>query len=150
MWSEVNNKYVEQLIKSNRGEYPYYLAHTCTYWGISNSSQYPTFKVYFSKEKITGNSLYSYVFTGDYICYSVVSGNANSNYHDERVSISKGSGTVAINDYEFIYSNAEFKVETIQPDIIASTEVQQSHFDGVSLILLTVLLATVVARLIRR
>lgn len=150
MWSDTNNKYVEQLVKSNYKDYPFYVAHTCTYWGTSGTYNRPSFKVYFSKEPITANGRYSYVFKDTYVCYSVIAGNASSNYNGSRVSISQGTGTVVIDDYEFIYSNAEFTGETIQPDIMASTDVQQSHFDGVSLILLTVLLATVVARLIRR
>lgn len=150
MWSEVNNKYVEQLVISNRGEYPYYVAHTCTYWGVSSTANRPSFKVYFSKEPITANGLYSYVFTDTYVCYSVISSNANINYNDNRVSTSTGTGTVIIDDYEFVYSNAEYSGETIQPDITATNGVQQSHFDAVGLILLTVLLATVVTRLIRR
>lgn len=149
MWSEINNEYVKSLIISNRGEYPYYVAHTCTYWGSYSTADKPSFKVYFSKEPITANGRYSYVFADSVVCYSVISSNASSNYNSERVSTSTVNGTVTIDDYEFIYTNAEFNGETLQPDITASLGVQQSHFDGVSLILLVVLLGSVVFRLIR-
>lgn len=149
MWSDSNRDYVSALVKSNRGEYPYYLAHTCTYWGISNTGAYPTFKVYFSKEPITASSLYNYVLPSDTLVYSVIGGNANSNYHSTRVTATVTSGKLNINDYEFVYTNAESTTATIQPDILADTAVTQSHFDGVSLVLLIVVLASVVVKLIR-
>lgn len=61
MWSDSYRDYVKQLVITNRDEYPYYIAHTCSYWGISNSSSYPSFKVYLSKEPITASGLYNYV-----------------------------------------------------------------------------------------
>ncbi len=81
--------------------------------------------------------------------YSVVGSNANSNYHSARVTATVTSGKLNINDYEFVYTNAESSTATIQPDILADTAVTQSHFDGVSLVLLIVVLASVVVKLIR-
>ena len=150
MWSDSYKEYVKSLVESNRGEYPYYVAHTCTYWGVSNSSSLPSFKVYFSKDPITATDIYTYVLSDNSMVYSVVGGNATSNYHNQRVTISSYSGTLVINDYEFIYSNAEYSTRSIQPDILATTNVTQSHFDGVSLIILAVLLGTIVSRLVRR
>lgn len=150
MWNDSYRDYVKQLVLSNRNEYPYYIAHTCTYWGINNSGSYPTFKVYFSKEPFTASGLYSYVCPSDTVVYSVVGGSANTNYHNARVSTSSYNGTLKIDEYEFVYTNAEFTGSTIQPDILASADISQSHFDGVSLILLAVLLASVVAKLIKR
>lgn len=150
MWSDSYRDYVKQLVISNRNEYPYYIAHTCTYWGVSSSASYPAFKVYFSKEPITANGLYSYVCPTDTVVYSVIGSNANSNYHTSRVSTSKYSGALNIDNYEFVYTNAEFTGATVQPDVLASTDIQQSHFDGVSLILLVILLGTLVAKLVKR
>lgn len=150
MWSDSYKEYVKSLVESNRGEYPYYVAHTCTYWGVSNSSSLPSFKVYFSKDPITATDIYTYVLSDNSMVYSVVGGNATSNYHNQRVTTSSYSGTLVINDYEFIYSNAEYSTRSIQPDILATTNVTQSHFDGVSLIILAVLLGTIVSRLVRR
>lgn len=150
MWSDSNRDYVKQLVESNRKEYPYYVAHTCTYWDVTNSSALPAFKVYFSKEPITASSQYNYKISADSLCYSVVSSNANRNYHDQRVTVSTFGGNLTINDYEFVYSNAEYSAVTIQPDILSTTEVTQSHFDGVSLIIICILLGTIVARLMKR
>lgn len=150
MWSDSNRDYVKQLIMSNRKEYPYYVAHTCTYWDVSNSSALPAFKVYFSKEPITAGSLYNYKIPANSLCYSVVSGNANRNYHDNRVTVNTFGGNLTVNDYEFIYSNAEYSAVTIQPDILATNNVESSHFDAVSLIIICILLGTIVVRLIKR
>lgn len=149
MWSDSYRDYVAAMVKSNRGEYPYYIAHTCTYWGISNSGSYPAFKIYFSKEPITANGLYNYVLPSDTLVYSVIGGNANNNYHNARVTATVTRGNLKIEDYEFVYTNAESTIATIQPDILADTNVTQSHFDGVSLVLLIVVLASVVVKLIR-
>ena len=150
MWSDSNRDYVKQLVETMHKEYPYYLAHTCTYWGLSNSQSYPTFKVYFSKEPITVIDLYTYQLPSDSVVYNVRSGNANSNYNDERITIYQAGGRVKIEDYEFIYTNAESETVTVQPDILATTNVTQSHFDGVSLIMLVILLSAVVAKIIKR
>lgn len=149
MWSDSNRDYVEQLVQTMHKEYPYYVAHTCTYWGISNSAAYPSFKVYFSKEPIQATGLYTYELPAGSVVYNIRAGNANSNYNDERVTIYSASGNLSIEDYEFIYTNAESEAITLQPDILATSDVTQSHFDGVSLILLAVLIGTVVARLIK-
>lgn len=150
MWSDSYRDYVLQLVESNRGEYPYYIAHTCTYWGINNTSSLPAFKVYFSKQPITATGLYSYVLPSDSMVYSVVGGSANNNYHSQRVTTSQYSGRLDVDNFEFIYSNAEYSSNSIQPDILATNNVSQAHFDGVSLILLIVLLTSVVVKLIRR
>lgn len=150
MWSDSYRDYVKQLVITNRDEYPYYIAHTCTYWGISNSYSYPSFKVYLSKKPITANGLYNYVLPSDTLVYSVIGGNANGNYHSDRVTTTVTKGNLAIDEYEFVYSNAEYTTATVQPDILASTDVSQSHFDGVSLVILIVLLASIVFKFIRR
>lgn len=150
MWSDSYKEYVKSLVESNRGEYPYYVAHTCTYWGYDSFADMPSFKVYFSKDPITATDIYTYILSDNSMVYSVIGSNASRNYSDQRVTTSSYSGTLVINDYEFIYSNAEYITRSIQPDILATTNVTQSHFDGVSLIILAVLLGTIVARLVRR
>lgn len=118
MWNSANESYLKYLVETNRKEYPYYVAHTCTYWNITNSSALPTFKVYFSKEPITAGSLYDYKIPNDSLCYSVVAGNANNNYHNARLTAVAYSGNLSIDEYEFIYSNAEYSSVTVQPDIL--------------------------------
>lgn len=149
MWNDSYKDYVKELVKTNYKEYPYYIAHTCTYWGINNTAVYPSFKVYFSKEPIQANDLYNYTLKGDSLCYSVIGGNGNQNYHDSRVTTANALGNVKINDYEFIYTNAEFTGSTVQPDILATTSVSQSHFDAVGLIILAILLGSVVVKILK-
>lgn len=144
--------YIEHLIKTNRGEYPYYVAHTCTYWGVNNSYSMPSFKVYFSKEPITATGLYTYICPSDTLVYNIIANNGNSNYHNQRVTTTNFNGNLNIDEYEFVFSNAEAQTEsiTLQPDLLSTVNVQQSHFDSAVLILLVVLLASVVVKIIRR
>lgn len=149
MWSEVNKDYVEELILTNRSEYPYYVATTCTYWGSYNDYNRPSFKVYFSKEPITANGLYNFLFKDTAVVYSVISNNANTNSNNARVQIGSISGSLVVDEYEFVYTNAQFNTVSIQPDILSTNLVTQSHFDGVSLILITILLSLIVAKLLK-
>lgn len=149
MWSEVNKEYVKELIITNRNEYPYYVATTCTYWGSYSDYNRPAFKVYFSKEPITANGLYNFVFKDPAVVYSVISNNANTNSNNARVQIGSFSGSLNVDEYEFVYTNAQFNTVSIQPDILSTNLVTQSHFDGVSLILITILLGTIVAKLVK-
>lgn len=149
MWSDVNKEYVKELVLTNRSEYPYYIAVTCSYWGTYYDYNRPTFKVYFSKEPITADGLYNYVFEDTAVVYSVIGGNANNNSNECRVQTSTYNGTLNIDDYEFVYTNAEFETNTVQPDILSTNLVTQSHFDGVSLILLGILLGTIVAKIVK-
>lgn len=150
MWSDSYRDYVEKIVKTNLDEYPYYVAHTCTYWDLANSSAYPAFKVYLSKEKITSTGLYTYQLPADSICYNVVGGNANRTYHDERITITSASGRLTVDEYEFLYTNAESNSYTVQPDILSTTEVTKSHFDGLGLCILIVLLGVLVFKIVRR
>lgn len=149
MWSDSNRDYVKQLVLTNREEYPYYVAHTCTYWDVTNSSSLPAFKVYFSKEPIIASSLYDYKISANSLCYSVVSSNANKNYHNMRVTATAYSGNLSINEYEFIYSNAEYSAVTVQPDVTVTDSVSRADYQGVNFIIIAVLLGVIVYKLIR-
>ena len=150
MLSRDNYEYAKQLIESNRGEYPYYILSTNSNISDSYDYQSPAFKIYFSDKPITANGRYSFSFQGNTLVYSVISSNASKQYHSERVKISTYNSTsLTVNEYEFVYTNAEFKTGSIQPDILATSSVAQSHFDSVSLILLVVLLSSVVFRILR-
>lgn len=149
MWSEVYRDYVKDLVTSNRAEYPYYLAVTNTNISTGYGNEYPAFKVYFSKEPITATGLYSYKLPADSICYTVIGGNASSNYHSQRVTTSTAGGNLNINTYEFVYTNAEFTGNTIQPDIMATNNVKESTFQGVAWLLFVLLIANIVVRLVK-
>lgn len=149
MWSEVNKEYVKELVISNRNEYPYYLAVTSTNYSSYSDYNHASFKVYFSKKPIKADGLYNYVFEDSAVVYSVISNNASSNSLDPRVQTTSYRGNLAINKYEFVYTNAEFKTESIQPDILSTNLVSQSHFDGVSLILICIFLSMIVAKIVK-
>lgn len=150
MWSDSYRDYVKALVLTNRDEYPYYVAHTCSYFGSVSSYNYPSFKVYFSKKPITASSLYSYVLQDDSVVYSVIGSSANNNAHAQRVTVNNIGGTINIDTYEFVYSNAEYSSESIQPDITVSEGVNQVEFQAVSLVLLCFLLAVLVVKLLKR
>lgn len=149
MWSDIYTNYVKQLVISNRGEYPYYLAVTNTNIGIGSNYDSPAFYVYFSKEPIKATGLYNYVLPSDSIRYTVIGANANSNYHSQRVTTSAFSGNLAVNNYEFVYTNAEFTGNTIQPDILATNNVKEGTFQGFCWLLFVLLLGCIVVRLVR-
>ena len=149
MISRDNLEYAKTLIESNRKEYPYYIFITNTNISDNYSYESPTYKIYFSRKPILANGRYSFTIQDTALCYSVVTSNASKQYHSERVKVNSFSGELNVNEYEFCYTNAQFKTNSIQPDLLASSSVSQSHFDGVSLILLVILLSTVVFRLIR-
>lgn len=149
MWSDSNRDYVNQLVESNREEYPYYIAHTCTYWNITNSAALPTFKVYFSKDPITATDIYNYTLSENSMVYNVIAGNASNNYHSQRVTTSSFSGNLKIDNYEFVYSNAEYSTRTIQPDITSTNTITRAEYQGVNLILIAILLGIIVYKLIR-
>lgn len=152
MWSEVNNDYVKQLVLTQRANgYPYYIAHTVTNVNGYSNNNAVSFKVYFSDKPIKGTGLCSFEFSGGgVVCYSVVSANANSNYYAQRVTTSGYSGTTLnVNNYEFIYTNAAFEGSSVQPDIALTPSISKADFQGVSIVLIVVLLSTVTYKLIR-
>lgn len=150
MLNRDNYEYAKQLVESNYKQYPYYICVTNTNISDSYDYQSPAFKIYFSRKPITANGRYTFSFQDNALCYSVISNNASKQYHSERVSVTQyNSNTLSVNNYEFCYSNAEFKTNSIQPDLLATSSVTEGHFDGVSLILLVILLGSVVVKLIR-
>ncbi len=150
MWNDSYRDYVKQVILSNKNTYPYYVAHTVTYIDSYSGNNRASFKIYLSSEPFTTNDGYNFVSTGDTVVYSVIGNNANSNYHNKRVSVADHTGNVTVDEYEFVYTNSETTGVCVQPDLLASSQLSQTHFDGVGLILITILLATVVFKLIRK
>lgn len=151
MWSEVNSEYVKQLVLTNYKEYPYYVAHTVTYIDTISSYNSPTVKVYFSKEPITINNSYSFTLPSNSICYDIIGGNGSRNSQSARVSISNASGRININQYEFVYTNAETETQVycVHPDVIETKQLTQSHFDAGCVIILMVMLATFLIKLMK-
>ena len=139
MLSEVQRDYVKSIYNANCREYPYYLAYSDTYIG-SGYADYnnPDLVVILSKEPIIANSKYNYTIPSNSLKYSVITRNASNQYHSERVVTSQINGDVSVDNYEFVYTNAEFTGISLQPDLFYN-EVRQDVFNGVSIALLIVL-----------
>lgn len=150
MWNDSYRDYVKAVVEASHEEYPYYMAHTCTYIGTGSTVGQPAFKIYLSKEPITANGLYTYLLPSDTLVYSVIGSNANSTNSSPRVRVTTASGTVGVNEYEFVYSNAEYSGNSVQPDLLAASTATQNHFDAFSLILLVILLGALVVKLFKR
>ena len=149
MWSTTNYDYAKSLVLSNKAEYPYYIAVTNT--NVSNNyvNDPIQFYVYLSKKPISASSRYNFSIPSGSVCYSVRSGSASSNYHSERVVSSSVSRTLTVDNYEFVYTNAEFESSTIQPDFLTTETVSSNTFNGVFIALFIVLLSVLFFRLIR-
>lgn len=152
MWNDSYRDYVKAVVETSHDEYPYYMAHTCTYFGTGSTVGQPAFKIYLSKEPITANGLYTYLLPADTLVYSVIGVNAGVNNNSPRVRVTSTTvdGTVGVNEYEFVYSNAEYSGNSVQPDLLAASAATQNHFDAFSLILLVILLGALVVKLFKR
>lgn len=148
MFSEVQRAFIKQFVDTYRKEYPYYLAYSRTYFGASYDT--PDLYIYLSKEPITASNLYSYSFTGDCIGFSVITRTASNSYYAKRIDTVTVPNFKTVDNYEFVYTNAEFTGYQMQPDINATREVTTDVYQGVSIALLIVLLSVVFYRLIRR
>lgn len=137
MWNAQTSEYVKDLVLTMKKEYPYYVAYT-----VSNTTGNDaiTTYVYFSKSKITANGLHSYVIPVQSICYSLRTGNYSDRYDNyPRIETKTYSGTININPYEFIYTNAVSLSGTLQPDVTAERGLTNETFQAFSLILVGVL-----------
>lgn len=114
MWNATNQEYVAACVETYHKDYPYYIAHT-----VSNSPDYVSVVLYFSREPIAASAAYSYVLPADSLKIDVIT-NSYSSYsgNTARMVCSVFNGTVNIPVYEFIYTNAEFLEQSLlQPDI---------------------------------
>ena len=149
MWSDINTNYVKDLVLSNRSEYPYYMAQTVSHIGSGSNYNTVTIKVYFSKEPITSSNGYTYKLPAGSICYSIIGSNGSNYSQNQRVTVSNVSGNITVEKYEFIYKKAETQTYTIHPDVTKTNAVTQSRFDGVSILILILLLANFTIRIFK-
>lgn len=149
MFSEIQRNYIQQLVLANKDKYPYYLAYTNS--NISQGSNYDTvnFYVVISDEPITASSQYVYEISGNSKRFAVKSGSASYSYHTERVQLLAAPSEVSINNYEFVYTNANFSGASLQPDLLVTNGLQQSHFDGFSIAILIIIVSVLFYKMIR-
>lgn len=106
----------------NQG-YKYYVAYTHTNTDNSwNTSTDPDLYIVFSKEKITAQSGYKYTVPENsvqYICRSSNYSTSTNSVNTDRIIKQNYSGTLNINVYEHIYTNAQFGESlVVMPDIL--------------------------------
>lgn len=149
MFSEVQRNFIQQLVLANKSKMPYYIAYTNS--NISQVGGYDnvSFFVIISDEPIVASNQYRYTISGNSQRFAVRSGNASYNYHSERVQLLSSPTTLDIDNYEFVYTNAEFTGVSLQPDLLITTGVQQSHFDGISIALLIIIVSVLFYKIIR-
>lgn len=106
MISSELREYCTGIISRYQKDYPYYVM--CTNTTYNNNYYYSQWgaTVYLSKTPPTANSSYS--FTSDeWLAVTVYSSNASKDDLDARFFTSTKSGTITINEYEYIYSNVD-------------------------------------------
>lgn len=142
-------KFCESLVNCDDG-YDYYLIYSNNDWNTSYYGQTVAAYVVRSKDPITAQGRYSYSCSGDYVMYSVISANASERYHNERVTVTTGSDRVFnIDEWEYVYTNAEWEGASLQPDLKADNGVSHADFTAVSIILCVVLFTTLLLRILR-
>lgn len=156
MFSTNQDNIIKTLVPAMRRQgYRYYIAYTNTSTESSwNSSSEVDLYIIFSSEEILANSQYSYSVPDGAVRYSIRSGNystSNNAVNTERLVSSSFSGTVNIDVYEHVYTNAEFSGYSVQPDILYTAQ-GGYLYEGViaaSLLCATLLLFIVFRALIR-
>lgn len=121
MFSTAQTEILQSLVPTLAADgYKYYVAYTNNqYSGYYNSD--PDLYVIFSKEPIQSVSAYMFNIPAGSVQYAVRSGNYSSSSsanNSERITAQDFSGTLRVDVYEHIYTNAEFSAGTaVMPDI---------------------------------
>lgn len=150
MFSEVQRNFIQQFVLANKDKYPYYIAYTNTNISNIGGGDSVSFYLILSKSPITASSQYVYSIPSNSERFAVRSGNASYNYHAERVTSLQPVTQVTINDYEWCYTNAEFSGVSLQPDVMITNGVEQSHFDGFAIALFVIIVSVLFVKLIRK
>lgn len=124
MFSTNQLEIVKSIVPTMRSKgYNYYIAYTSTDTSNSwNNTVEPDLYFIFSKDKITANSGYSYNIPENsvqYVCRSSNFSTSTSANNTDRFVKKSYSGTLKIDVYEHIYSNAEYgETVVVMPDIL--------------------------------
>lgn len=121
MFSTAQTEILQSLVPTLSADgYKYYVAYTnAQYSGYYNSD--PDLYAVFAKEPIEATAAYTYTVPAGGVQYAIRSGNYSSSSsanNSERITVQDFSGTLRVNVYEHIYTNAEFSTGTaVMPDI---------------------------------
>ena len=115
MFSTDQQTYIDAYLPTMRAQgYKYYIAYTDS-TSSAFGMQHPDLYLIFSKDKITCSGGYTFSVVDGSTQFSIYSGNSSSGA--QRVTQSSKSGTVRVDTFEHIYTNAEYLTATvIQPD----------------------------------
>lgn len=155
MFSTNQTEYVKTLIPTYAADgYKYYIAYT----NSDNTTYYstnPDLYFIFSQDKITASDGYNYTIPEGSVIISIRTGNYSSSSsanNSERVVVNQYvNETLFIDEWEHIYTNAEFTGHTLQPDynFISGGETNV-RLEAITFVLLISVFITVFSKLFRR
>lgn len=123
MFSTAQKDVLTSLIPVMRRQgYKYYIAYTNTNTNTGwTSSAVVDLYVVFSSDEIVAKDMYSYSIPSGSVRYAIRTANystGNGAVNTDRYVTSTYSGTLTVQEYEHIYTNAEFSTSTVQPNIL--------------------------------
>ena len=145
LFNTAQQDFLDSFIPTLRAKgYKYYVAYTNTnvnnVWG---STTQPDLYIVASTEEITATSAYRYNCPQGSVRYSVRTVNystSNNAVNTDRVTSVAYSGTLTVNAYEHIYTNAVFTGATLQPDILGGELYAETSYVNSGNFILAVLL----------
>lgn len=140
--------YCKNIIATNRKEYPYYVVASNTNFN-SYSYTEPVVYIYLAKDEIKSNGSFSYVLPAGSRRLGVVSNNASERYNGQRVTNSAYAGALTVNEYEWVYTNADTGTITAVPDLVDTFPATNTCFTAIGIIISILLVTNLVIRLVR-
>lgn len=143
MFSAQELEWIEALIETMREKgYKYYVAHT-----VTESDNDTDAVVVFSQEPILGNGLYNFTVS-EGVRYTLnSSGYSSYQGGGARTTVDTYSGSLNVNNTEFVYTNAEYSGSTLQPDIRMTGGVADESIQTSGLLIAMLFLTVVFFRL---
>lgn len=140
--------YCKNIIATNRKEYPYYVVASNTNFD-SYSYADPVVYIYLAKDEIKSNGSFAYVLPAGSKRLGIVSNNASERYHGQRVTTTTYSGALSINEYEWVYTNANTGTVVAVPDLVDTFPATNTAFTAMGIIISILLVTNLVIRLVR-
>lgn len=141
-------EYCKNIIATNRKEYPYYVVASNTNFN-SYSYTEPVVYIYLAKDEIKSNGSFSYVLPAGSRRLGVVSNNATERYNGQRVTNTAYAGALTVNEYEWVYTNADTGTITAVPDLVDTFPATNTCFTAIGIIISILLVTNLVIRLVR-
>lgn len=133
MFSTAQLDYINGAVAAMKKEgYTHYVAISDNYRSTSSTAD---LYIYFSKDEIRAEDLYTYYIPSDSVVYSVRTGNGSTNNNGARLSVDTidVAEFLDVDDNEFVSTNATFLEGQLQPDYTIG-EVGQYEVQGALLL----------------